>query len=242
MEARLQHKTLPFGQAELKFKRNGDAVQFAGWAALFNSKDFYGDTILPGAFTKTLKNRSFPVMMFKGHNPSFPIGKWLDLTEKDLGLWAEGELTPGNSIASDTAASLKHGAVTGLSQGFYIPDGGADELTSGGRIIKEVDLVEISVVSLPAEQGALITDVKSAIEALDTLAGAEMLLREFAGLSRTESTMLVSRLKAIGAKRGEPGALPTPQTTQGEPAVSNIRQAMQAYAAAEMARAWRLTI
>lgn len=254
----MHRKTLSLRDAEVKF-RAPDSLTFTGRAASFNAVDFYGDTILPGAFSNTLKDRPFPVLMLKGHNPSLPIGIWKSLTEKKDGLYVEGELTPGNSIATDTAASLKHGAVGGLSVGFFIPDGGSDDLTNGGRVIREVDLMEISVVSFPADAGASVTNIKAAIDALASLADAEALLREVAGFGGNEATALVAMIRKMGgyAKSGDPaaqsrnddrrqsgdpaGSVSNTVTKSGDPAAAAVlRQVARAHALREHVRAFAM--
>jgi hypothetical protein len=71
-----------------------------------------------------------------------------------------------------------------------------EDKAGGGRDIKSVKLIEISVVEEPADLGAKITSIKSAIADATRLADIELILRD-AGLSRSESTALVSRIKTI---------------------------------------------
>ena len=123
------------------------------------------------------------------------IGKWIDIRETDKGLWVEGELTPGHSKAEDVYASLKHGAISGLSIGYRAIKAYPNE--TGGVDLHEIDLVEISVVESPADLAAEIGDVKSTIENLNSYKECEGFLRESRNLSRSEATMLVNRIKTI---------------------------------------------
>jgi len=193
----LERKALAFDAVQVKFT-GGDGV-FAGYASVFNGVDSYGDTILPGAYTATLQNRARPVQMRWNHYGPV-IGKWTKLAQDDHGLYVEGELTPGHSVAKDAFASLKHGAVDGLSIGFRIPDGGS-EANGVGRTLKQIDLVEISVVEQPADLGARIAGVKAAIDEAESLKEIEALLRDAAGFTRSDACALVSRIKAVA--RGE---------------------------------------
>lgn len=185
------HKLLDVKSAEFKF--NGDTGEFEGYASVFDGVDAYGDTIHAGAFRKTLEGRDRPVRMRWNHFGPV-IGKWMEMMEDSKGLFVRGQLTPGHSIADDVKASLRHGAIDGLSIGFMLGD--YDEKPQGGRDIKSVKLVEISVVEEPADLAAKITNVKSAIAEASKLSEIELILRD-AGLSRSESTALVSRVKAI---------------------------------------------
>lgn len=171
---------------------------FSGLASAFNGVDSYGDTIAPGAYKKTIKKRARPIALRWNHYGPV-IGKWTHIEETDVGLYVEGELTPGHSVAEDVYASLKHGAVSGLSIGFRpvtLTDHG-----DGTRTLKEIELVEISVVESPADLGAQIGDVKSAINDAESLKEIESLLRDAAGFTRTDATALVARIKSL--TRGE---------------------------------------
>lgn len=195
------HKDLPLANCELKFvsTKADDPVTFQGYASVWGRKDSYGDTVLKGAFAKSLKDRR--PMMFFGHSPGRIIGKWTEIDEDDKGLLVKGELTPGHSDAMNCAASLKHGALTGLSIGGYTDE--AEHLNDGGRIIKSFDLWEISVVSMPAEHEARIdtSTVKAQIDDCKTIRDVERLLRDAGGLSNGAATALVAKLRNI--VRGE---------------------------------------
>lgn len=193
----MEIKQLALSNVELRF--DGDkAGTFAGYASKFGGVDSYGDTILPGAYRKTLKKRERPIRMRWNHWGPV-IGKWLELREDDAGLYVEGELTPGHSVAEDVAASLKHGAVDGLSIGFRPVQ--IRDLGDGRRELKEIELVEISVVEEPADLGARVADVKSAIDEADSLKEIEAILREAGRFSRADACALVARVKSMA--RGE---------------------------------------
>lgn len=185
------HKLLDAKSAQVKF----DAVsgEFEGYASVFGGIDSYGDTIQPGAFAETLETRERTVKMRWNHFGPV-IGKYIEIEEDDKGLFVKGQLTPGHSVAEDVKASLVHEAIDGLSIGFMLGD--FEEKPDGGRNIKSVKLVEISIVEEPADLGAKITSIKSAIAEANRLCEIELILRD-AGLSRSESTALVSRVKAI---------------------------------------------
>lgn len=185
------HKLLDAKSAQVKF----DAVsgEFEGYASVFGGIDSYGDTIQPGAFAETLETRERTVKMRWNHFGPV-IGKYIEIEEDDKGLFVKGQLTPGHSVAEDVKASLVHEAIDGLSIGFMLGD--FEEKPDGGRNIKSVKLVEISIVEEPADLGAKITSIKSAIAEASRLCEIELILRD-AGLSRSESTALVSRVKAI---------------------------------------------
>jgi HK97 family phage prohead protease len=183
----------PISKCEIKAA--GDGRVFEGYASVWGSVDSYGDTVQRGAFEKTIadyKDQGRYPRMFYSHSQSAVIGKWTYMAEDEKGLAVRGELTPGHRMADDVYASLRHGAIDGLSIGFIDRD--SEELETGGRLLKEIDLMEISVVSLPAEQLATITSVKSRLAQIGGLKDAERVLRD-AGFTRAEAAGFISRVK-----------------------------------------------
>lgn len=189
----MQHKLINLEQVEIKFA-DGKPGVFSGYASTFGGVDSYGDTVLPGAYKGTLETRTRPVQMRFNHYSNV-IGKWLTLQEDAKGLWVEGELTPGHSKAQDVYASLKHGAISGMSIGYRPVKSVPND--TGGLNLHEIDLVEISVVESPADLGAQINGVKDMLDAALTLKEIETILRDAGGFSRSDATSLVARIKAM---------------------------------------------
>ena len=194
------HRDLPLDLCEIKFASSKDAVRFSGYASVWNRVDTYGDVIASGAFKEALSKRR-PAMLYS-HMRSMVPGKFVEVAEDTKGLAVQGELTPGHSVAKDLEASMKHGAISGLSIGGYTQKSDSGE--NGTRIIKAFDLFEISVVAMPAEQEARIdaASIKSMLDECATVAEMEYLLREAAGFSKSMATAFVARLQRIS--RGEP--------------------------------------
>lgn len=134
---------------------------FSGYASLFNVPDLANDIIRPGAFAAALSKRGTRgIRMLYQHRAGEPIGVWTSLKEDVRGLYAEGQLTLGSSKARDILALLKSGALDGLSIGFKA--GRAQRAAkSAPRILTEVDLWEISIVTFPMLPGARVTSVKT---------------------------------------------------------------------------------
>ena len=193
----MQHKSLTLNEVEVKFDTVG-GLKFSGYASKFNGIDSYGDTIIKGAYANTLQDRQRPIQMRWNHYGDV-IGKWTRIEEDDTGLYVEGELTPGHSKAQDVYASMKHGAISGMSIGYYVKE---HEFTADGvRVLKEIELVEISIVETPADLGAQVTDLKSAVERMTTLKEIESLLRDVCGGSKAVAQTIISRVKAISEPR-----------------------------------------
>ena len=194
----METKSLSIDKLELKF--DDSTMKFSGYASIFGGVDAYGDTIQPGAYANTLKNRARPIRMRWNHWGDI-IGKWLTLKEDEKGLYVEGELPPGHSVASDVYASLKHGAVDGLSIGYRVR--AFEQLNDDRRLLKEIDLLEISVVEEPADLGARIGDVKNVIEQCETLKEVESILRDAGGFNRIDAKALVARIKSLSKRDAE---------------------------------------
>ena len=197
----MQRKTLSTELQQLK--ASGTSGQFEGYASVFGNTDLYGDIIIKGAFLKSLEGRSAPVAMLHQHDPKQVIGKWLSFKEDDHGLYAVGELTPNHSIAEDVKASLAHGAINGMSIGFDIPSEGSEyDKQKNVRLIKAIDLWEVSIVTFPANIESRIDIVKS-IETIKTISEAETLLRDVSGLSQREAKAFIASLKSVTQREAE---------------------------------------
>lgn len=194
----METKQIALAQTEIKFV--GNAYQFTGYASMFNGIDSYGDTIEPGAYKNTLEGRDRPVRMRWNHYGDV-IGKWTSIREDEKGLYVEGELTPGHSKAADVFASLKHGAIDGLSIGYRIK--AFNQLDNNRRLLKEIDLVEISVVEEPADLAARVSEVKTALESANSLKEIESLLRDAGGFSRVDAKHLVSKINSLYQREAE---------------------------------------
>lgn len=190
----MDYKRLALESANIKFADDGR--KFSGYASVFGGVDSYGDTIEPGAYKDTLKNRERPIRMRWNHFGPV-IGKYTSIKEDDTGLYVEGELTPGHTVAENVYASMKHGAVDGMSIGYRVKD---YEVRDEIRHLKAIDLVEISVVEEPADLGARISDVKNNIELIEEIESFkefESFLREAGGFSRAVATALAARAKSL---------------------------------------------
>lgn len=137
----------------------------SGYASVFGNVDSYGDVVVRGAFSRFLaelrvKDKVIPV--FYGHNMEDPranIGWVTELREDERGLWFKAQLDlSGDTYGRLVYAQLKDGRLDSLSFGFSVIDGAN---TERGYELRDLELYEISVVPIPANQEALITEVKA---------------------------------------------------------------------------------
>lgn len=142
----------------------GEGV-ISGYASVFGNVDSYGDIVVKGAFLKSIeKNRKTGkvISIFYGHNMEDPranIGLVIELREDNHGLFFKAQLDlSGDTYGRLVYEQLKDGRLDSLSFGFSVIDGAN---TEAGYELRELELYEISVVPIPANQEALITEVKA---------------------------------------------------------------------------------
>jgi hypothetical protein len=174
----LERKTLT-----LELKAEGDAGEIVGYGSVFGNEDSYGDRIEPGAFVQTLARR-MPKMLWQ-HDWEQPIGRWIEAREDEVGLHLKGKLSLGTDRGREARELIADGVLDGLSIGFRTVTAGWD---GNVRLLKAVDLWEVSVVTFPANDAATVTAVKSAFTQRDL----ESRLRGL-GLSRTAAKALLAR-------------------------------------------------
>lgn len=142
----------------------GDGV-FSGYASVFNAIDQQNEVVAAGAFARTLRqaaqqNRT-PAMLWM-HDPTLPIGLWQQIREDPNGLAVEGRLALRTQKGAEAYELLKMGALTGLSIGYRVVASRVDAQRKA-RVLTDVDLFEISLVTFPANEAARVDDVKTPV-------------------------------------------------------------------------------
>jgi len=122
--------------------------RLAGYAALFNIADGARDTIRPGAFTRTLAERSEPLPLYWQHRPSQRIGTVEAVCEDSRGLRVIARV---DNVHSRAAQLLRERSVTGLSFGYRAR---SYRLLPAGRLLEDIDLLEVSLVTHPLQPRA----------------------------------------------------------------------------------------
>ena len=149
------------GQYALELKSLSDDGRFAGYASVFGIVDAQRDIVRSGAFRRSLKSRSGPVQLLWQHQWNEPIGIIEKIFEDARGLYVEGRLLMDVARAKEAFALLKAGVMKGLSIGYTVKSYRRDP-DSGVRELLELDLWEVSLVTMPANAAAQVTVVKQA--------------------------------------------------------------------------------
>ena len=122
-------------------------MRFAGYAALFGVADGAGDTIVKGAFARDLAaSAQYPLLW--QHNAAQRIGTVEAIAEDERGLRLIARLDAADSRAADL---LQRREVSGLSFGYRAR---GFERVPDGRVLRDIELLEVSLVTHPLQPGA----------------------------------------------------------------------------------------
>ena len=175
---------------DLEIRAEGDGMTLRGYAAVFNSPSQplpFTETIAPGAFRDSLNSRN-DVKLLWNHDTGIVLGSTragtLKVTEDNHGLLIEAML-PDTQAGRDAATLIKRGDVNAFSFGFRVPANGDEWPSADQRILKRVNVHEVSVVSWPAYTA---TEGTASVRAMTELANKIAQLAEIRGVSAEELT------------------------------------------------------
>ena len=176
----------------LEIRAEGDGMTLRGYAAVFNSPSQplpFIETIQPGAFRDSLKNDRNDIKLLWNHDTGIVLGSTragtLRLREDERGLLVEADL-PMTQAGKDAAISIQRGDVTAFSFGFRIPAGGDEWASASERVLKRVNVHEVSVgVAFPAYTA---TDGTANVRTMNELSEKIIKLAELRGVSAEELT------------------------------------------------------
>ena len=153
----MNNKVIYLSQQFTKSADSADsAIQIEGYANT-TTKDRVGDVIPMTAWSKALDNYLKNPIILAHHNHSAPIGRMMEHTVSEKGLWIKARIS---SAAGEVFKLIKDGVLTAFSVGFVVKDATYDAVTDL-FIIKDLELLEISVVSVPANQDSIFSLSKS---------------------------------------------------------------------------------
>lgn len=218
------------GIRELKATGGDDSgMTFSGYGAVFGNVDYWGDMIVEGAFQSTIAQSKstgqWPAMLSQHGftaDGDVPIGVWTEMREDSIGLYVEGKIadTPRGREIYELLKMEPRPAINGLSIGYT-----AVEWTTRTkpeeprRTLKKINLMEISLVTFPANPKARTTSVKSGL----TIRDAEKALRD-AGFSNSQAKCIVAE--------GFDSLVPWDAEEDVESIKAAIKRSMEAFRAA----------
>ena len=154
-----------FKSFEMKAQDNG---MIAGYFSTYDVEpDSYGDIIEKGAFTETIAKRAesgHPFPLCFNHDFSAVIGSVKKIEDTEKGPYIEAEFLD-TQMAQDVRKMLQSGAIYQFSFAYDVLQSRVpteEEKKMGiGNVLQKLDVFEISVVTVPANQNAVATEVKA---------------------------------------------------------------------------------
>ena len=128
-----------------------------------------GERIQRGAFKRSILHRSDRIPLCRGHNPDAVMGYSSSFTEETAGLLGDfvvNQGEPGDTLLSD----VRNGYLPAMSVGFEVTRNGLVRGDDGVPEVREAKLVEVSLVGIPAYEGATVTAVRTAQDLSELLA------------------------------------------------------------------------
>jgi HK97 family phage prohead protease len=200
---------------EVKFAADKTGV-FSGYGAVFGNTDSYGDVIEKGAFKDTLRQwedkGKYPPMLLQhgggmfggGADDMLPVGKWTAMEENSKGLKVEGELFALSTERGQYIyEGLKAGALDGMSIGYKTKKfRNGTKAGEPRRYLEALDLMELSIVTFPANDKARVGNVKCA----KTIREFEDFLRDVGGYSHAAAKAIAAGGFKASEPRDEDGA------------------------------------
>lgn len=126
------------------------STKIYGYASVFDRPDQGGDVVQKGAYgacLQRMKAEGRSIKMLWQHDPSKPIGIWDEIIEDERGLYVKGHFLTDIQAGAEASILVAAGAIDGLSIGYRTKK--AKKMPQGGRILSELDLWEISLVTFP---------------------------------------------------------------------------------------------
>lgn len=161
MKDEIQFKTFSLKVDDLQ-----DDGMIRGYASTFGNVDQGYDIVEKGAFKKSIKETKGVWPILADHNPSDQIGWNMRASEDDHGLKVEGQIDlntqKGREKYSLAKKAKELGTNMGLSIGYFTIKWDYDRDQQEVRRLKELKLMEYSIVTFPMNTLAMITNLKAA--------------------------------------------------------------------------------
>jgi HK97 family phage prohead protease len=148
-----------FEIAETKADESGNLF-ISGYGAIFGNVDSYGDVIEKGAFEKTLTERAGRIAFCYQHDIWNPIGKIEKIGEDEKGLFVNVKIS---AAEKDIQTKIKEGILKEMSIGYQSIQSERREMGMQNEVnfLKEIKLIEVSLVTVAANPLAVIEKMKS---------------------------------------------------------------------------------
>ncbi|MFI8771287.1 HK97 family phage prohead protease [Gordonia sp. NPDC062954] len=181
-----------------------DAGTFEAYVSVFGNVDSVGDVVERGAFAKTLAEwaeRGRHVPVYYGHrtdDPDMCVGHVVEAVEDEHGLKASVQIDMDGPKGAQTFRLVKDGRIGECSFGYVVRE---SERENGHNVLKELELLEVSVVPVGANRATSISNVKGGGESVtEQSKGDDMQVkinnRDERAEAKTKADELVAQAKA----------------------------------------------
>lgn len=128
--------------------------------------DRVGDRVLPGAFKNLGKDGKTIPLLWSHDRSSMPIGKsvWIKNSHKDKTVVGKFVFR-NNPQSKDVWDMINEGFITKVSVGFNVLSEGWEQNDFQGYDISKAELLEVSLVNIPANRDAVVQGVKGMMDA-----------------------------------------------------------------------------
>ena len=178
----LKHMNVSFQVKE--YNDEDEYFSFAGYGSTANNVDLGNDRVMPGAFKQCIEEmarsgKNLPVLW--QHDMSMPLGTYVEMYEDAKGLYVKGRMPKADDfVRGRVMPQMKAGSIDSMSIGYMANQW---EMDGDVRNLKEITLYEISLVTMPMNPDAMITDMKTKEVGIDDF--KELTVREIDSVLRS---------------------------------------------------------
>ena len=120
-----------------------------------------GEVVKRGAFSRSIQMRAGKIPLCRAHDPMHVMGYSTAFTEADEGLEGSFRVNDGD-LGDQLLTDVRNGYLPSMSVCFEAVRDGIVRNSAGIREVREAKLVEVSLVGIPAYEGAAVLSVRSA--------------------------------------------------------------------------------
>ena len=176
-----------------KSQEESEYFTFSGMAST-NDLDRDNEIIMQGAFNKSLDTQK-PILF--NHNQDEPIGVTTLLEERENGLYIEAKLPKNDEFVSKRIIpQMLAGSLTKMSIGAIPIKKSIEYRSDGVKLFHEMELLETSIVPIPANKNAEITNMKKfdleEVKSITNKRDLEYILRDSRLFSKSASVYIAS--------------------------------------------------
>lgn len=202
--------------------------------AVWGKKDINGEISVKGCMTKSilehgpLSKSPQKIIFLYQHDQSLPLGRIVSITEDDFGCKAVAEFD-NIALANDVITQIKSGTLNQFSYGFkYVWDKTEYDKTTSTISLKEVRMMEISVVSIGASEDTRFLGFKSVNiddASHELIEETELFIKSLDTTKQLQARSIISKHIALSQKAGSIDSLLKDEPLKGDlkEAINNFK-------------------